>query len=136
MIASENSKSEEEGKEGKKGNDAKVRMRCRMRTGRGKGSSLRSRLRRPCLARPDAAGGMGLERQDSAKRNNKMLVVIRGLWIAGGTVLGAATDADPADENYAMRLAGIAAATGIRCERFRPFGGVKDWNDSIRKQYG
>jgi hypothetical protein len=49
-------------------------------------------------------------------------------------VLMAATDADPAGENYAMRLAGMAAAAGIRCERLRPFGGVKDWNDSIRKQ--
>jgi hypothetical protein len=76
------------------------------------------------------AGGMGpgtilaLEQQ------------LRALASRPDAVLMAATDADPAGENYAMRLAGMAAAASIRCERLRPFGGVKDWNDSIKKQQG
>jgi Toprim-like/Protein of unknown function (DUF3991) len=76
------------------------------------------------------AGGMGpgtilaLEQQ------------LRALAGRSDAVLMAATDADPAGENYAMRLAEMAAAAGICCERLRPFGGVKDWNDSIKKQQG
>lgn len=49
-----------------------------------------------------------------------------------GAVLSAATDADAAGERLAARLAGVAAAVGVACERLRPRGGRKDWNDLLR----
>lgn len=49
-----------------------------------------------------------------------------------GALLVAATDADAAGERLAARLAELAAAAGVPCERLRPWGGHKDWNDCLR----
>lgn len=51
-----------------------------------------------------------------------------------GAVLAAATDADAAGERLATRLAELAAAAGVACERLRPWNGHKDWNDILRTQ--
>ena len=51
-----------------------------------------------------------------------------------GAVLVAATDADAAGERMAARLAELAASAGMACERLRPWGGHKDWNDMVRAQ--
>ena len=48
-----------------------------------------------------------------------------------GGVLVAATDADPAGERYAARLAELAAAANVPAQRAAP-AGHKDWNDALR----
>ena len=48
-----------------------------------------------------------------------------------GAVLVAATDADPAGNRYAERLAEMAAAASVPAQRAAP-SGHKDWNDAIR----
>ncbi|CAH2605740.1 conserved protein of unknown function (plasmid) [Rhodovastum atsumiense] len=47
-----------------------------------------------------------------------------------GAEIVAATDADTAGDRYAVRIADIAAASGVRCSRLRPVRG--DWNDTLR----
>jgi len=51
-------------------------------------------------------------------------------------VLVAATDADPAGERYAQRLAERAEAAGVRWERLVPPGGQNDWNNAIADRRG
>ena len=46
-------------------------------------------------------------------------------------VLVAATDADPAGERHAQRLAARAEAAGVRSERLTPPNGRNDWNDVL-----
>jgi len=47
-----------------------------------------------------------------------------------------ATDADRAGERYAVRLAEMAVNAGVRSERVRPPGGLKDWNDLLKAGTG
>ena len=46
-------------------------------------------------------------------------------------VLVAATDADTAGDRYAVQLAAMAQAAGVRSERLLPSGGKNDWNDIL-----
>lgn len=57
---------------------------------------------------------------------------LRALAGRPSAVLAAATDADAAGERLAARLADLAAAAGVPCERLRPWSGHKDWNDCLR----
>ena len=57
---------------------------------------------------------------------------LRALAGRPGAVLAVATDADAAGERLAARLAGLAAAANVACERLRPWHGSKDWNDLVR----
>ena len=50
--------------------------------------------------------------------------------------LASATDADEAGDRYHERLAELASVAGVRSERLRPQGGLKDWNDVWRAQRG
>jgi hypothetical protein len=47
-------------------------------------------------------------------------------------VLVAATDADAAGCRFADRLAELATAAAVRCERLIPQSGLNDWNDVLR----
>ncbi len=60
------------------------------------------------------------------------------LGLAGqpDAVLVAATDADPAGERHARRLAERAEAAGVRWERLAPAGGQNDWNDLLVSRKG
>lgn len=46
-------------------------------------------------------------------------------------VLVAATDADKPGERYAVQLAAMAQAAGVRSERLLPTEGKNDWNDAL-----
>ena len=57
--------------------------------------------------------------------------LLRNLAGQPEAVLVAATDADPAGERYAQRLAERAKAAGVRWARLVPPGGKNDWNNVI-----
>ncbi len=71
------------------------------------------------------AGGMG-PHTITALRS-----LLQELATRPGSVLVAATDADPAGEHYAHQLVELAAAAGVRSGRILPFGGHKDWNQVV-----
>lgn len=81
---------------------------------------------RPGTLYAAAAGGMG------PLTCTCLDAELRALAARPGALLVAATDADAAGERLAARLAELAAAAGVRCERLGPWGGHKDWNDCLR----
>ena len=70
------------------------------------------------------AGGMGPGTITGLERE------IAGIASRGGVVV-AATDADPAGEKYAARVAAMAEAAGVVAERAAP-SGYKDWNEALK----
>ena len=70
------------------------------------------------------AGGMGPGTITGLERE------IAGIASRGGVVV-AATDADPAGEKYAARVAAMAEAAGVVAGRAAP-SGYKDWNEALK----
>jgi len=62
--------------------------------------------------------------------------LLGGLAAQPAGVLVAATDADPAGERYAQRLAERAQTAGVRWERLVPPCGQNDWNNLIVDRRG
>ena len=62
--------------------------------------------------------------------------LLRGLAGQPEAVLVAATDADPAGERHARRLAERAQAAGVRWERLVPTGKHNDWNNVLVDRKG
>ena len=76
------------------------------------------------------AGGMGPETIVAIEQQLRDLATILD------AVLVAATDADKPGAEYAVRLAEMAQAAGVRSDRLLPTGGAKDWNDVLRQERG
>ncbi len=85
--------------------------------------------------RPDSlyvavGGGMGPETLRCLD------LLLRDLATIPGATLVAATDADRAGDNYAVRLEDMGRAAGVRCERLRPPVDGEDWNGMLGKGRG
>ena len=73
------------------------------------------------------AGGMGPETIVALE------LQLRTLATVPDAVVVAAFDADKLGGCYAARVAEMAAAAGVRCERLLPPDGLNDWNDVLKQ---